>query len=101
MLDADALAESLIMVLKEGRSPTLLDMYSDERRKVFQFFVDPTSTANKLRVHSNPAESAVRDDWFFRQMAVPLKVSPDELQELAKPYFETWRTNMRELAKGT
>ena len=101
MLDADAAAESLIMILNERRSPALLDIYSDERRKVFQTFVDPTSTANKLRVHSNSADTAVQDDWFFRMMSVePSKMPPDLLQELARPYFETWRTHMRELADG-
>jgi len=84
------------MILNERQSSALLNIYSDERRKVFQFFVDPTSTANKLRVHSNSADTAVQDDWFFRMMSVEApKMSPDMLQELARPYFETWRTNMR------
>jgi hypothetical protein len=96
MLDADALAEALIMVLKENYPTSLLDIYSDERRKVFQFFVDPTSTQNKLRVHSNPEDRAVQDDWFFRQLQNP---TPKQLKEMARPYFETWRTNIRKLAE--
>ena len=97
LLDADAAADALIMVLKEGRPPSILDVYSDERRKVFQTFVDPTSTANKLRVHSNDVENAVQDDWYLRIVASP---TPEQLQDLARPYFETWRTNMRQLTKG-
>ena len=100
MLDADAAAETLIMILNEGHSTSILDMYSDERRKVFQSFVDPTSTANKLRVHSNPEDTAVQYDWFFRMMADPSKLSQRQLEELSRPYFETWRTDMRKLAKG-
>lgn len=100
MLDADAAAEALIMVLKEGRSPSILEVYSDERRKVFQNFVDPTSTANKLRVHSNSVETAAQDDWFFRMMADPSRLSTKQLQELSRPYFETWRTDMRRRCEG-
>ncbi|KIW98434.1 uncharacterized protein Z519_00094 [Cladophialophora bantiana CBS 173.52] len=52
MLDAEACAEALIMILKDSFPPArTLNTYSDSRRKVFQFFVDPTSTQNKLRVH--------------------------------------------------
>jgi 2-polyprenyl-6-methoxyphenol hydroxylase-like FAD-dependent oxidoreductase len=92
LLDADALAETLIMVLAEGKPLELLDIYSDERRKVFQLFVDPVSTQNKLRVQNNDQEVATRDDWYFRLMANPSK---EALMELATPYFETWKTDIR------
>lgn len=94
LLDADALAECLIMILKESMSDDILTLYSDERRKVFQYFVDPTSTANKLRLHSPSTKEAMVDDHYFRIMRDP---TPETLLEAAKPYFETWRTNMREV----
>lgn len=97
ILDADALAEALIMILEEGIPSALLDIYSDERRKVFQFFVDPTTTHNKLRVHSNDQDVAARDDWYFRLMSKPTK---EAMMELAKPFFETWRTDIRKLSEG-
>ncbi|KAJ9603448.1 hypothetical protein H2200_012226 [Cladophialophora chaetospira] len=101
MLDADALAETLIMILNEPqkypKADDLLSLYSDERRKVFQFFVDPTSTQNKLRLHSHPEETASQEDWLFRMMRDPSKLSPRQLEELARPYYETWRTDMRKL----
>jgi hypothetical protein len=104
MLDADALAETLIMILNEhdkhsSNTDALLNLYSDERRKVFQFFVDPTSTHNKLRVHCNPEDSAAQDDWFLRMMRDPSKLSKKQLGELSKPYYETWRTDIRKLAE--
>ena len=85
------------MILNESKPLSLLDIYSDERRKVFQFFVDPTSTHNKLRVHTNDQDVAERDDWYFRMMRNPSK---EQLMEGAKPFFETWRTDMRKLAQG-
>lgn len=96
LLDGDALAETLIMILLEGRSDDLLTIYSDERRKVFQTFVDPTTTANKLRLHSPDPDAAIVDDYYFRALQDP---TPDLLVNAARPFFETWRTDMRLLAR--
>ncbi|KAK4941298.1 hypothetical protein LTR10_018708 [Elasticomyces elasticus] len=100
LLDAEALGEALIMVLNENYPSSLLDVYSDERRKVFQMFVDPVSTQNKLRLHSIDADTAVEDDWYFRLMKDPSKLSHKQLEELSRPFNESWRTDMRALAKS-
>lgn len=52
-LDADALGKTLIILLCESQPSSTLDIYSDERRKVFKHFVDPQTAQNKLRVHSH------------------------------------------------
>lgn len=96
MLDADALAESLIMVLGEGHSDQVLDVYSDERRKVFQYFVDPTSTQNKLRIHNHAPEVAAQRDWYFRTLRNP---TPGKMTALMQPYFKAWRTDMRQAVR--
>ncbi|KAI8947825.1 FAD-binding monooxygenase [Xylaria longipes] len=45
LLDSVALSDALIMVLREGKpADPVLTMYSDERRQVFQFFIDPVSS---------------------------------------------------------
>lgn len=94
ILDAEALAEALIMVLDEGRSDAVLDVYSDERRKVFQYFVDPTSTHNKLRLQYVPADTAAQDDWYMRIVANP-RPTREQLMGLMKSYFDDWRTDIR------
>lgn len=44
-MEAVALSDALILVLKEGKPvDPVLTMYSDERRQVFQFFIDPVSS---------------------------------------------------------
>ena len=96
MLDVDALGEALIVVLKEGRSDQILDAYSEERRKVFQFFVDLTSTQNTLRLHIHPPEVAAQRDWYFRILANPTE---GEMLELMQPYFGAWRTDMRKVCQ--
>ncbi|CAK7203394.1 hypothetical protein SEUCBS139899_006127 [Sporothrix eucalyptigena] len=98
VLDADALGDALIMVLNENQPvDAVLDTYSDERRKVFQFFIDPTSTANKLRVQNNHQDTAVDNDWYFRLLQSPTE---QVLKEQAQPYFDVWRTDMRKAVKG-
>lgn len=96
LLDGDALAEALIMVLNEGRSDKILTSYSDARRKVFRYFVDPTTTANKLRLHL-ASETAAEDDDYLRFLQNP---TAEEMEKGAEPYFETWRTDMRAVAKA-
>ncbi|GAB1197589.1 hypothetical protein APSETT444_006887 [Aspergillus pseudonomiae] len=95
LLDADALSEALIMILKESASDQLLTLYSDERRKVFQSFVNPTTTENKLRLQQPYSKETVREDYFFRELQ---DATPETLQEKAKPYFEFWCTDIRALA---
>ncbi|KAL1889727.1 hypothetical protein Sste5346_008713 [Sporothrix stenoceras] len=97
ILDAEALTEALVMVLHEGRPLAVLDTYSDERRKVFQFFVDPTSTQNKIRVQSNHEDEAVTNDWYFRLLQNP---TADVLRAQAQPYFDVWRTDLRKAAEN-
>lgn len=96
LLDADAAAEALIMIVKEGHSDELLSAYSDQRRRVFQEYTDPTSKANKLRLQL-PPETAVQDDWLFRILA--RGPTPNEIADLSRPIWHFWRTDMRELAK--
>ena len=90
LIDADALSDALELIIKEGKPLTLLDFYSDERRKVFQTFVDPISSQNKLRCANDP-ETAM-EGWFLRAVS---KASPADLIKLGAPFFEAWRTDMR------
>ncbi|KAK8043189.1 hypothetical protein PG994_013672 [Apiospora phragmitis] len=95
ILDASALADALEMILNEGRSEELLNIYSQERSKVFQKFVDPTNTYNKLRLHATDPETAAEEDWYFKALN---SKDPAVAQEMAAPYFDTWPTDMRKLA---
>lgn len=78
------------MILHEGGPLSLLSTYSDARRQVFQSFVSPTSTANKLRIQQEP--SAADDDWLMRMMQNP---TVEVLHDFIKPYITIWRTDMR------
>lgn len=112
MLDADAAATALTMILSPAPTPTspktpyppahILNTYSDARRKVFQFFVDPTSTQNKIRAHSHPDLSrATQDDWFLRALkSLEERPTMQKAQALMRPFFEGWRTDMLAAVKG-
>ena len=90
LIDADALSDTLELIIKEGKPLSLLDFYSDERRRVFQTFVDPISSQNKLRCASDP-ETAM-EDWFLRAVS---KASREDLIKLGAPFFEAWHTDVR------
>jgi 2-polyprenyl-6-methoxyphenol hydroxylase-like FAD-dependent oxidoreductase len=96
LLDADALAVALIMILNESRSDDLLTLYSDECRQVFQSFLDPTTTANKLRMQQPYSPDTVREDAFFRLLQ---DAAPATLKRQSQPYFEAWPTDMRAVAR--
>ncbi|KAL1857047.1 hypothetical protein Daus18300_010495 [Diaporthe australafricana] len=92
-LDAIAVSDALKMILKEGKEADhVLQIYSDERRKVVQEFVDPTSTYNKLRLHSINIETAERDDWFFRSLQ---DYSSEDFGRYWGRFEHTWPTDMR------
>jgi 2-polyprenyl-6-methoxyphenol hydroxylase-like FAD-dependent oxidoreductase len=95
LLDADAAAAALILILNDGYKEDILDNYSDERRKVFQTFVDPTSTYNKLRLHSVDPKTATKDDWYLKLMA--RGPTQEEAMELMRPFVEVWRTGVEKL----
>lgn len=94
ILDAEAVADTLKLVLMEKKPLSLLDVYSDERRKVFSFFVNPNTTENILRLMSDP-EKAADDDWFLREMRDP---KPADVGRFIVPYLTTWTTDMNALA---
>lgn len=91
ILDADALSDALIMVLKEGCSDRVLSLYSDLRRQVFAFFVDPMSTQNKARVSSDPDELE-REDGFIQILK---NATPQSIAYQQKLYNDQWRTDIR------
>ncbi|RYC65174.1 hypothetical protein CHU98_g1041 [Xylaria longipes] len=92
LLDSVALSDALIMVLREGKpADPVLTMYSDERRQVFQFFIDPVSSWSKLRIQSGEA-----DDWFFRCLN---DTSSPSFARYIDTLENSWPTHIRETAK--
>jgi hypothetical protein len=102
MLDADALSTTLTLLLT---TPTLyptpsllLNLYSDLRRRVFQDFVNPTSTANKLRTHAYEQPMEAREsDWLVRELRAIEKGEGDVRERVGRvmrPYFEGWRSDI-------
>ncbi|CRG87549.1 3-(3-hydroxy-phenyl)propionate/3-hydroxycinnamic acid hydroxylase [Talaromyces islandicus] len=75
LLDADALADALDLIINEDKPVDILDLYSDERTRVFQTFVDPMSSHNMLRCANDP-ETATQD-WFLRAL---INKTPDILE---------------------
>lgn len=98
LLDADILAQALDAILNHGYPDPqqLLAEYSAARRFVFQNFVDPISSANKLRLHESDADDAAKEDWYYRALA---RADPVELARMNAPFFQAWRTDIRQIAR--
>ncbi|CAG8903715.1 unnamed protein product [Penicillium egyptiacum] len=92
LIDSEALCDILEMIILEGKSSDLLDIYANERAKAFQMFVDPQSTQNKLRVQSDP--ELAHENWLLRQLN---STSPKFLEEFGLPFFQQWRVDMKEV----
>ncbi|KAJ5356685.1 hypothetical protein N7517_011294 [Penicillium concentricum] len=92
LIDSEALCDILEMVILEGESSDLLDIYANEREKAFQIVVDPQSKQNKLRVQSDP--DFAHENWLLRQLN---SASPKFLEEIGLPFFQQWRVDMKEI----
>ena len=92
LLDAEALADSIDLIINEGKTLVLLDHYSYERQRVFQTFVNPVTTMNKLRCTADP--DLANEDWLLQV----LNTNPSSLEGSGRQYFDIWRTDMKALA---
>lgn len=89
-MDADALTQTFVRVLKKGGPESLFDRYSYERRRVFQLVVDPVSRANKQRMHDSTPDVVGREDWFFASM----ESKDPEVKSASFNWMKNWRTDM-------
>ncbi|KAK1707640.1 FAD-binding monooxygenase [Colletotrichum lupini] len=93
LMESVALSDALILILKEGKPvDPVLTMYSDERRQVFQFFIDPVSSWSKLRI-----QAGEQDDWFFRCLSDTSSPSFARWVDMMENF---WPTRIREMAKA-
>ena len=68
LLDAAALADSLIAIAQGLATEGILDCYAEERRKIFLEVVNPISQANKERLHKTNPDTVGESDPFLRQL---------------------------------
>ena len=93
ILDSEAAADALELIINSHAPLKLLSLYGDERRRIFQFFVNPLATANILRL-KQPTENAL-DDWLLRALNHP---TPEFLRKSGEGFFTEWRSDIRKLA---
>lgn len=78
--------------------PSLFSRYSDERRRVFQNVIHPYSSANKLRLSAGDPDEVAREDWYLQALR---RADPEELREIHKPLYDSWRTDIWKLLRST
>ncbi|OHE98064.1 hypothetical protein CORC01_06578 [Colletotrichum orchidophilum] len=92
LMEAVALSDALILVLEEGKPANpVLTMHSDERRQVFQFFIDPVSSWSKLRI-----QAGEHDDWFFRCLKDTSSAAFERWIDMMENF---WPTRIKDMAK--
>lgn len=65
--DVGGLYDCLMGIYKNKADDSILEVYSDIRRKVYQEVVDPISSANLLRLLSANPDNVLESDEFLQQ----------------------------------
>ncbi|KAK5088287.1 hypothetical protein LTR05_002504 [Lithohypha guttulata] len=92
ILDADSLGDAFDMVLNEGKSQDVLEIWAKARHAVWKNIVDPISTNNQLRCH-NIDPDRPKEDHFFKV----LLDRDDELKQINESFDKQMITRMRDL----
>ena len=79
ILDAAAVSDAIIGIFQGKTGDKILDKYAEVRRQIFTETVNPTSQANKLRLHDSDPDTIVERDPFLKMLR---KADPDEIQHL-------------------
>ena len=79
ILDAAAVSDALIGVHEDKAGDAILDKYAEVRRSIFVDTVNPTSQANKLRLHDKDPETLCDRDPFLNKVR---NATPDEMQQI-------------------
>ena len=79
ILDAGACADAIVAVCRAEAPDSILDKYAELRRGIFLDIVDPTSRANKCRLHDPDPATLGQRDPFLRMLR---EASSDEKQKI-------------------
>lgn len=93
LLDAESLADALDFVINHDKPLSVLQTWSDSRRKAFSTVTNPISTKNKQRCSDQDPDTAAQEDPFLRAI---VEQDEEKLAGIAHE-FDNWRTNMSEL----
>ena len=90
-MDAAAVADSLIGIHEGKASEAVLEKYAEVRRNIFVDTVNPTSQANKTRLHDSDADTIGDRDPFLRMLRTATKEEKQQ-QSLHFQLAQKWGT---------
>ena len=79
ILDAGAVSDALVGIFQGKADDSILDKYAEIRRQVFVDTVNPTSQANKLRLHDSDPDTVGDRDPFLHTLRT---ASDEEMQRI-------------------
>ncbi|KXL50315.1 hypothetical protein M433DRAFT_151261 [Acidomyces richmondensis BFW] len=94
LLDAAALADSLIGIHERKANDSILDKYAEIRRNIFLEIVNPDSQKNKHRLHDHDPPSIIERDPFLKMLKEADDVQLQQIRAYSKlavdmsEYFE-------------
>lgn len=79
ILDAGAVSDALIGIFEGKADDSILDKYAEIRRQIFVDTVNPTSQANKMRLHDPDPDTVGDRDPFLHTLRT---ATPEEMQRI-------------------
>ena len=79
ILDAGAVSDALTGIHEGKAGDAILDKYAEIRRNIFVETVNPTSQANKMRLHDGDPETVGDRDPFLNKLR---NATPDDMQQI-------------------
>jgi 2-polyprenyl-6-methoxyphenol hydroxylase-like FAD-dependent oxidoreductase len=79
ILDAGAVSDALIGIFEGKADDGILDKYAEIRRQIFVDTVNPTSQANKMRLHDHDPATVGDRDPFLHALRT---ATPEEMQRI-------------------
>ena len=81
MVDAGNLADCLIGLSEGLADESILDKYDEIRREVWHKIINPLSSENILRMHSQDPETALDNDEFLKTL-VRAETDPELMEQI-------------------
>ena len=86
MVDAGNLADCIIGVAEGIADPSIFDKYDEIRREMWHKIINPVSSNNLLRMHSQDPEKALENDEFLKTLSKAEK-DPGLMEQMIVVYL--------------
>ena len=103
LVDAGSLADCIIGVVERIADPSIFDQYDEIRRRMWHKIINPVSSDNIVRLHSQDPDKALDNDEFLKKLTRAEK-DPELMEQMIVvwrfyPLVFGWSIDGRELMR--